>query len=228
MLCEVKNIIRKYPTPGEQSVLTVLDGISLSIEAGQSLAVVGPSGSGKTTLLNMFATLDTPDSGEVLIDGRDVTHLGEEELASVRNDMIGVVFQAHHLLPQCTLLQNVLIPTLVQPRTRDREEFTIRAEKLLERVGLADKRNHLPGQMSGGECQRAAVVRALINKPRILCADEPTGSLDRAASDSLAELLVELNNEEHTALLVVTHSAELAGRMDRRYELRDGHCTEKI
>lgn len=228
MLCEVQNITRKYPTPGGQSVLTVLDGISLSIEAGQSMAVVGPSGSGKTTLLNMIATLDTPDSGEVLIDGRNVTRLGEKELASVRNDMIGVVFQAHHLLPQCTLFQNVLIPTLVQPRTRDRSEFTTRAEELLERVGLADKRNHLPGQMSGGECQRAAVVRALINKPRILCADEPTGSLDRAASDSLAELLVELNAEEHTALLVVTHSTELAGRMGRRYEIRDGNCTETL
>ncbi len=228
MLCEVKKITRKYPTPGGQSVLTVLDGISLSIEAGQSVAIVGPSGSGKTTLLNMFATLDTPDSGEVLIDGRDVTRLGEKELASVRNDMIGVVFQSHHLLPQCTLLQNVLIPTLVQPRARDRREFLGRAERLLERVGLAEKRNHLPGQMSGGECQRAAVVRALINKPRILCADEPTGSLDRAASDSLAELLSELNAEERTALLVVTHSVELAGRMDLQYELRDGHCIESI
>ncbi len=228
MLCEVKKITRKYPTPGGQSVLTVLDGISLSIEAGQSVAIVGPSGSGKTTLLNMFATLDTPDSGEVLIDGRDVTRLGEKELASVRNDMIGVVFQSHHLLPQCTLLQNVLIPTLVQPRARDRREFLGRAERLLERVGLAEKRNHLPGQMSGGECQRAAVVRALINKPPILGADEPTGSLDRAASDSLAELLSELNAEERTALLVVTHSVELAGRMDLQYELRDGHCIESI
>ena len=227
MLCEAREITKTYPTPEAQSSLTVLDRISLRIGAGQSLAIVGPSGSGKTTLLNMIATLDSPDSGRLFIDGRDVSRLDEKQLASVRNTMIGVVFQKHYLLPQCTLLQNVLIPTLPRSRGRTRDDILARAEQLIDRLGLSSKRNNLPGRMSGGECQRAAVVRALINRPRILCADEPTGSLDRSASESLAELLVELNAEENTALLVVTHSSRLASRMDKRYELSDGALTEQ-
>ncbi len=227
MLCEASHISKSYPAPGPGEPLQVLRDISLTIDAGESLAITGPSGSGKTTLLNIVATLDHPDTGTVLVDGASVTTLGEEELASIRNTRIGFVFQSHLLLPQCTLLQNVLIPTIPGRPKDQRTKARARAERLLDRVGLSDRQHHLPHQLSGGECQRAAVVRALINNPRILCADEPTGSLDRASSDALGELLVQLNREEKTALLVVTHSEELAARMDRQLLLRDGTCTER-
>ncbi|MCP3914669.1 MAG: ABC transporter ATP-binding protein [bacterium] len=197
----------------------VLRGVDLTLQAGESVAIVGPSGSGKSTLLNMIGALDVPTAGEVRLEGLDLAGLGEEELAAVRSERIGFVFQLHHLLPQCTALENVLVPTLVAKDATGAEE---RARTLLERVGLGARLDHRPAQLSGGECQRVAVVRALINRPKLLLADEPTGSLDSASAHALSELLVELNREEGVALVVVTHSGELASAMGRRIEIRDG------
>jgi lipoprotein-releasing system ATP-binding protein len=205
--------------PGDNTA-AVLRGISLSVGAGESLAVVGPSGSGKTTLLNIIGSLDSPTTGRVLLEGRDLAGLDEGALAQVRACRIGFVFQLHHLLDQCTVLENVLVPTLARGALREGAES--RARQLLERVGLAGRMNYRPARISGGERQRAAVVRALINRPRLLLADEPTGSLDRAAAEDLADLLVQLNKEEGVALIVVTHSPHLAGRMRRVDLLRDG------
>jgi lipoprotein-releasing system ATP-binding protein len=183
------------------------------------MAIAGPSGCGKSTLLNIIGTLDRPTSGTVTLTGRDVPSLTEKQLAELRSGVIGFVFQFHHLLPQCSILENVLVPTLVGTPPEDPEG---RARKLLERVGLGSRLTHRPGQLSGGECQRAAVVRALINRPQLLLADEPTGSLDRGSAASLAQLLGELNREEGVALVYVTHSADLAARAGRVLELRDG------
>jgi len=203
----------------------VLDGVSLTVQAGESLAVVGPSGCGKSTLLNLLGGLDRPTSGRVLLEGRDLSALDDAELAAVRNRRVGFVFQLHHLLPQCTALENVLVPVLAAGPAGPAHQQ--RARRLLERVGLGERVDYRPGQLSGGERQRVAVVRALINAPPLLLADEPTGSLDRAASDSLAELLVELNRRDGTTLIVVTHAEALAGRMARRLDLRDGRLVER-
>jgi ABC-type lipoprotein export system ATPase subunit len=200
----------------------VLAGISLTLRAGESLAIVGPSGSGKSTLLNIMGTLDRPTSGRVLLDGQDLAALGDEALAAIRNRRIGFVFQLHHLLPQCTALENVLVPTLAGAATAPAGEMQDRAQQLLERVGLGERLAYRPGQLSGGERQRVAVARALINRPALLLADEPTGSLDRAASEHLASLLAELNREQGVTLVVVTHSTALAAKMARGLELRDG------
>jgi ABC-type lipoprotein export system ATPase subunit len=197
----------------------VLRGVDLRVRAGEALAIVGPSGCGKSTLLNIIGALDRPTSGQVVFEGRDVATAGDAQLAQLRGERIGFVFQAHHLLPQCTVLENVLVPTLVGPQ---RPDAASRAHRLLERVGLAHRLTHRPGQLSGGERQRAAVVRALINQPALLLADEPTGSLDRAGSEALGQLLMDLNREEGVTLVVVTHSPQLSGRMRRTYELRDG------
>jgi lipoprotein-releasing system ATP-binding protein len=193
--------------------------VDLSLAPGASLAITGPSGCGKSTLLNIIGTLDRPSAGRVALAGRDVTSLGEAELSEVRSRIVGFVFQMHHLLPQCSILENALVPTLTGRAPAGAPE---RARKLLDRVGLGARLSHRPGQLSGGECQRAAVVRALVNSPRLLLADEPTGSLDRASAESLAQLLGELNREEGVALVYVTHSSELARRAGRVLELRDG------
>ena len=220
-LLELRNVCKSYPADGG-GVVNVLSDINLALSKGESLAILGPSGCGKSTLLNLIGTLDRPTSGEVLLEGANLQTLDERELARVRCQRIGFVFQLHHLLPQCTVLENVLLPTLADPKQRLDAETTQRAERLLKRVGLADRRDHKPGQLSGGERQRTAVVRALINQPSLLLADEPTGSLDRAAAESLGDLLVELNREEGLTLVVVTHSPELAGRMGRVCQIRDG------
>jgi ABC-type lipoprotein export system ATPase subunit len=197
---------------------TILDGISLTVEAGESVAIVGPSGSGKSTLLNLMGALDAPTAGTVKLNGRDLTGLLDEELAGIRNREIGFIFQAHHLLPQLTVLENALLPVL--SGGPDERVLT-----LLQRVGLGRRLSLRPGQLSGGESQRVAVVRALINRPKLLLADEPTGALDHATAESLADLLVQLNREEGVALVTVTHWPALAQRMARRYELRDGKLT---
>jgi ABC-type lipoprotein export system ATPase subunit len=223
-LLELDGVSKRYAATEATEAAPVLRDVHLRLGHGESVAIVGPSGSGKSTLLNIIGTLDFPDSGRVVLDGRDLTTLNEAEVAEVRCREIGFVFQLHHLLPQCTVLENVLVPTLAagagggQPA----EAPESRARRLLERVGLSARLAHRPGQLSGGERQRVAVVRALINAPKLLLADEPTGSLDRVTADNLAQLLVELNREERVSLIVVTHALSLAAQMGRVLELRDG------
>lgn len=215
---ELREVSKSYPGGVP---ITVLRAASLCVNRGETVALVGPSGSGKSTLLNLLGTLDTPDSGSVWIGGRDVTRLEATELARVRNHSVGFIFQSHHLLPQCSVLENVLLPTLAE-HVRSNPDAETRARRLLDRVGLGPRLGHLPGQLSGGERQRAAVVRALIQSPQVVLADEPTGALDRANAEALGRLLVELNREEGLALVVVTHSLELARQMSRIVELKDG------
>jgi len=219
-ILELENVVKQYQAPDGSAATPVLRGITLSIAPGESLAIVGPSGSGKSTLLNIMGTLDRPTSGRMLLEGRDLADANDEALAAVRNRRIGFVFQLHHLLPQCTALENVLVPTLAPGATRSAAEADART--LLARVGLADRLAYRPGQLSGGERQRVAVARALINKPAILLADEPTGSLDRASAEELGSILAELNHADGMTLVVVTHSASLASQMSRRLELKDG------
>ncbi len=215
-LAELRRVTRRF---GD---VEVLQDIDLEICSGESMAVVGPSGSGKSTLLNILGGLLPPSAGSVMFEGRDLSALGADELAAFRNREIGYVFQTHHLLPQCSALENVLIPALVRKDRADRSTVVERARHLLEAVGLGARTGHRPSQLSGGECQRVAVVRALINRPRLLLADEPTGSLDAKASDQIGELLCTLNEIESVALLTVTHSEKLAERMGRMLELQGG------
>lgn len=226
-ILELKNVAKCYDLPGEIEPHYVLKNIELSVKAGETVSVVGPSGSGKSTLLNIIGTLDRPNDGSILLEGKDLSQLDDSELAIIRNRQIGFVFQLHHLLPQCTVLENVLVPTLVNANRSSEKDAEDRARRMLERVGLGERLSHRPGQISGGERQRVAVVRALINNPKLLLADEPTGSLDQAASDNLVELLVELNREEDVTLIMVTHSMELAESMGRVLELKDGVLVSK-
>ena len=221
-MLELIDVGKTYESPGDTGNVCVLKDINLKLDEGESLVIVGPSGSGKSTLLNIIGALDRPTSGRVLFDGRDLSTLEESELARIRNRQIGFVFQLHHLLPQCTVLENVLVPTLAGKNRPSTEEIRDRAINLLHRVGLEDFLLHRPGELSGGQRQRVAVVRALINQPKLLLADEPTGSLDREASENIADLLVELNQSEKVTLIVVTHSRELAKRMGRIMELTEG------
>ena len=225
-LLKLAKVSKRYPLPDRSEALTVLDDISMEVGVGESLAIVGPSGSGKSTLLQIIGTLDQPTSGEVLLAGRDLACLGPVPLATLRNRQIGFVFQAHYLLPQCSVIENVLVPTLATDDAELRAGAPARAERLLKRVGLGERLGHRPGQLSGGERQRVAVVRALINAPRLLLADEPTGALDHASAGRLGQLLIELNREEQVTLIVVTHSRELADMMERKMELRDGKVWE--
>ncbi len=219
----LRDVAKSYQSVLDGPAVSVLDGINLEIQPGESAALLGPSGSGKSTLLNIIGTLDRPTRGQVLLEGQDLAKLDETQLAAVRNRRIGFIFQAHHLLPQCTVLENVLVPTLVCEDQELRKSAPDRARRLLDRVGLGPRLHHRPGQLSGGERQRVAVVRGLINQPRLLLADEPTGALDRAAAEALARLLIELNREERVTLMVATHALDLAEQMGRRFQLRDGH-----
>jgi predicted ABC-type transport system involved in lysophospholipase L1 biosynthesis ATPase subunit len=229
-LLELEGVVRRFPLSagagGEDGGPLVLDGVTLAVEPGESLAIVGPSGSGKSTLLHLMGALDRPTAGSVRLAGRDLGGLDEVERARVRNQELGFVFQAHHLLPQCTALENALVPSLVHADPELRRSAPERARALLERVGLGARVDHRPAQLSGGECQRVALVRALINRPRLVLADEPTGSLDAASAEALAELLGELNRGEGAALVVATHSPALAARMGRRLELAGGRLRE--
>jgi len=202
--------------------VSVLEGVELSLAPAETAAVMGPSGSGKSTLLHAICGLVPLTSGRVVFDGRDLSTLDADELAEWRNREVGLVFQDHYLLPQCTVLENVLLPTIAGWPAPDPDDPRRRAQELCERVGLRDRLTHRPSQLSGGERQRVAVVRALIMKPRLLLADEPTGSLDARTSEELAELLAELNRELGVALFTVTHSELLARRMSSRLELRGG------
>ena len=235
MVLRVEHLRKSFQAEAETR--EILSDASLSVGAGESVAIMGPSGSGKSTLLNIIGTLDTPGGGRVEICGIDPFTLNAKALALFRNSNIGFIFQMHHLLPQCSVIENVLLPTVVkQPNGRrgqqnggtgeggkGRDEtVTARAQRLIERVGLTARMHDRPARLSGGERQRSAVVRALINSPRILLADEPTGSLDHASAENIGTLLKELNKEENLALIVVTHTRELASRMDRVLQLRDG------
>ena len=215
-------VCKRYESPAGTEAVPVLRDISLEVGRGESVAIVGPSGSGKSTVLNIIGTLDRPSSGQVLLDGQELSLLDDVQLAAVRNREIGFIFQSHHLLPQCTVLENVLVPTLATKDAALRNGAVERGKQWLKKVGLDARLAHRPGQLSGGERQRVAVVRALINQPILLLADEPTGALDRASAQNLADLLVQLNREEGVTLIVVTHALELAKRMERLIELRDG------
>ena len=217
----VTGLCKEYVTAA--SPLTVLKGVELSLHGGDALAVSGPSGSGKSSLLFVLGGLERPTQGSVRLRGRDVFAASETELAAWRQQSVGFVFQEHHLLPQCTVLENVLIPRLAGPGTTAAD--VDRATKLLERVGLQHRMEHRPAQLSGGERQRVAVCRALINQPALLLADEPTGNLDRENADSIGSLLLELSRDAGSILICVTHSAELAARFPRRADLRDGVLT---
>ncbi len=222
-LLELAQVTKQYETSPEPTV--VLKGVDLSVAPGEAMAIVGPSGCGKSTLLNLIGALDRPSSGSITFQGEDLLRHSAAQAARFRNREIGFVLQRHHLLPQCSVLENVLVPTLVSDSgsksTRER------AVDLLRRVGLADRMNRRPAQLSGGERQRAAVVRALINEPSLLLADEPTGSLNEEASNELAALLLELNQEHNMALIVVTHAMPLAEKMGRTLQLHDGVLAAK-
>ncbi|GAB4452858.1 MAG: lipoprotein-releasing ABC transporter ATP-binding protein LolD [Armatimonadaceae bacterium] len=221
-LLQLSEVYKSYGGTEGAPETPVLSGVSLTLNVGESAAIVGPSGAGKSTLLNIIGTLDRPDRGSVLLGGKDLTNLSEEDLAQVRSAEIGFIFQLHHLLPQCTALENVLIPTLAHPALTRTEPPQDRAQRLLERVGLGGRFHHRPSQLSGGERQRVAVVRALMNEPRLLLADEPTGALDGSSAENLANLLLELNREVGVALLTITHAPDLAARMGTTYQLCDG------
>lgn len=220
----VRDVHKSFPTASEP--VEVLRGVSFDLAAGEALAVMGPSGSGKSTLLHLIGTLDRPTSGAIAIDGADPFALSEPELARFRNQVIGFVFQDAHLLPQYTVLENVLVPTQAFPGESEPKEAEARAVELLGRVGLSHRLRHRPAELSGGERQRVAVARALINRPGLLLCDEPTGSLDRAAAAAVAELLFELHEASRTVLVVVTHSLDLAARFPRRFELVEGRCAQ--
>ncbi|MCB0547114.1 MAG: ABC transporter ATP-binding protein [Phaeodactylibacter sp.] len=226
MFLTLENISKHYSSAGAGD-RAVISHLSLQVEAGESIAIVGPSGSGKTTLLNLIGTLDTPDEGRVLYKGEDVTSYSGQRLAAFRNREIGFVFQQHHLLPQCTLLENILIPTIPIQDARLKDECIQRGQELLKRVGIWEQRHQKPGELSGGECQRAAVVRALANGPGLLLADEPTGALDQKNSGLLAELLFGLNRTDKVTLILVTHDLRLAARAGRVFLLENGRLMKR-
>ncbi len=219
MLLKVQHITKTYLSENSTPVLLNLD---MELDSGQTMAILGPSGSGKSTLLNIIGTLDKPDSGALFFNDKNILDLSDKDLASFRNREIGFVFQSHHLLPQCTVMENVMIPTLAVKDEAFKKQCKTRAMELIHEVGLWDHKDKFPGTLSGGECQRVAVVRALINKPRILLADEPTGSLDRENAHAITALLLKLNGEFNTSLIVVTHSEEIGKQMANAFKLLDG------
>lgn len=221
MLLQLDKITKSYFSPGNPSGRVILDQLDLQVNAADRIAIVGPSGSGKTTLLNLIGTLDRPDSGKMHFETQDLTLYNDQQLANFRNEKIGFVFQMHHLLPQLTLMENVLLPTLAN-KNRPAKEVSDHAQRLIARMGLSKVAHQKPSHLSGGECQRTAVARALINRPGLILADEPTGALDHQSAFNLTDLLVELNKEEGVTLIVVTHSMEVANKMDRIYSLEEG------
>lgn len=219
-MIRLENITKIYGSAGGQEY-RIFEDLSLNIGAEESIAILGPSGSGKSTLLNLLGTLDAPTSGKVWIDNQDVSQLSKNELAIIRNKKIGFVFQQHHLLPQLSLIENILLPTLAIPDKRERKSAEKYAAELVDATGLSLLTNKYPGQLSGGECQRTAVVRALINKPKIILADEPTGSLDQETSEEVGNLITSLNTKMGVTIVVVTHSDVLAKKMNQQYLLKN-------
>jgi len=213
---KVENVSKDYPTPG--GALRVLNDVSLSLSRGDAVSIMGPSGTGKSTLLYIVGALEPPTNGSVTLDGQNPFQLNEKQLAAFRNQNVGFVFQDHCLLPQCSVLENVLTPTLVSTNAKDSAN---RARELLDQVGLSHRLDHRPAELSGGEKQRVSLARALITKPQLLLCDEPTGNLDQKAAEVVASMLLDLHQQQQTILVVVTHSAELAARLPTRYELID-------
>jgi ABC-type lipoprotein export system ATPase subunit len=221
MLLSVKGISKSYASGKKERI--ILSNLDLDVEKGEKIAIVGPSGSGKTTLLNLVGTLDKPDKGEIQLLDYQLKTVSYKEQLHIRNKEIGFIFQFHHLLPYLNVLENVLIPSL--PDKRNQQNSLEMAESLLKKVGLWEIRHQKPGELSGGECQRVAVIRALINSPSLILADEPTGALDQKNADALMDLLLDLNEQMNVTLLVVTHSAKLAEKMDKRYEISEGRLS---
>ena len=215
-LLTISNLAKQFETP--RGPLPILKDINLQFQRGDAVAIMGPSGSGKSTLLYILGVLDQPTAGTVTLDGQDPFALNEQQQAAFRNQKIGFVFQDHCLLPQCTVLENVLAPTLVADKA---ENYVERAKQLLTQVGLADRLDHRPAELSGGEKQRVAIARALIRQPLLLLCDEPTGNLDHASAETVAKLLLDLHRQQQTILIVVTHSAELAAKFPVKYEVAE-------
>ena len=217
-MLEVENLSKEYSTPA--GPLRIISGVSLSLPQGSAASIMGPSGSGKSTLLYLLGALEPPTNGTVTLNGQNPFLLRPKQLATFRNQQIGFVFQDHCLLPQCSVIENVLTPTLVSPPNGD---VPARARELLAQVGLAERYDHRPAQLSGGEKQRVALARALIMKPQLLLCDEPTGNLDQKSAGVVADLLLDIHRQANTILIVVTHSSELAARFPQRFELKDQH-----
>lgn len=217
-MLEATNVTKDYATP--RGSLPILAAINLSLQRGDAVSIMGPSGSGKSTLLYILGALESPTSGTVTLDGQNPFQLGEKQLAAFRSQKIGFVFQDHCLLPQCSVLENVLAPTLV---AEAKDNFTERAKSLLHQVGLSERLDHRPAELSGGEKQRVAIARALIRQPLLLLCDEPTGNLDRDSADNVASLLIDLHKQQNTILIVVTHSPELGAKLPLRFEMRGQH-----
>jgi lipoprotein-releasing system ATP-binding protein len=217
-LLEVENLSKEYPTPA--GPLRIISGVSLSLPQGSAASIMGPSGSGKSTLLYLLGALEPPTNGTVTLNGQNPFLLRPKQLATFRNQQIGFVFQDHCLLPQCSVIENVLTPTLVSATNNVGAGH---AYALLARVGLAERYDHRPAQLSGGEKQRVALARALIMKPQLLLCDEPTGNLDQKSAGVVADLLLDIHAQANTILIVVTHSSELAARFPQRFELKDQH-----
>ena len=215
-MLKVDNVSKDYPTP--RGPLRVLSNVSLLLNKGDAVSIMGPSGTGKSTLLYIIGALEPPTAGSITLDGKNPFTLNETQLAAFRNREIGFVFQDHCLLPQCSVIENVLTPTLV---SNDGQASTDRALELLKQVGLNDRLDHRPGELSGGEKQRVSLARALITRPKLLLCDEPTGNLDHKSADVIASLLLELHKRQETILIVVTHNPELAARLPAQYELVD-------
>lgn len=226
-MLELTDITKGYGIPGTPGYVPVLNSLSLKLADGQLMAIVGPSGCGKSTLLNLMGALDKPTQGQIRFMGQELTTLGEATLARIRNQEIGFVFQMHHLLPQCTVLENVLVPTLAYPDAGKGEQNRQRAQELVEKMDLMDCMHRRPGELSGGQRQRAAVARALINRPRLLLADEPTGSLDHDTAVGVMNLLHSLNRTENVSLIVVTHARDLARQFEDVRTLRDGRLVRE-
>ena len=225
MLLQLNDISKSFGNSLTRNLRKVLDGITLEMQAGGSIAILGPSGSGKTTLLNIIGSIEQPDSGSVIFEKENITTFPEQKMNVFRNTKIGFIFQFHHLLPQLTLQENILLPTLSITKKVDKDQRYEYANSLMKRVGVWEQRDQKPGQLSGGECQRTAVIRAMINSPSLLLADEPTGALDEENAGNLADLLLELNKTDKVALIVVTHSISLAERMDSIYRLKNGRLS---
>lgn len=221
-LLEAKNLSKSYETPA--GALPILNGVTLSLASGDAISIIGPSGSGKSTLLYILGALESPTSGEVTLDGCNPFSLSDKDVSAFRNKEVGFVFQDHCLLPQCSVLENVLIPAMVGDGDRDAQQ---RAKQLLDQVGLSHRLDHRPSELSGGEKQRVAIARAMIRGPKLLLCDEPTGNLDRHTATRVADLLLEMNRASKTILVVVTHSSELAARFPKVFELVEGQLVAK-